>query len=249
MVMEAIRSRATGSVGKQTIDLVDRVLLERLLTLPRYRQVPSATMARLIACGKRRTLTAGQAILVAGHSTSSFFLVLGGRFKMWRRLEHGRKALVALFQFGDPVGISAIGGRRNETTVEALESSICLQIPFHAFMTLIERNPRLIGDLLPPLMERVQECNNCLIEGTFLRVEQRLARILLKLGRAAGRSHPDGLLVPIPLSRQDLADMAGTSLETTIRRMSKWSKLGIVETRRDGFLLRDSARLKNLSHR
>ncbi|MEK6573248.1 MAG: helix-turn-helix domain-containing protein, partial [Chloroflexota bacterium] len=52
-----------------------------------------------------------------------------------------------------------------------------------------------------------------------------------------GRTEPDGVLITIPLSRQDLADMAGTTLETAIRTMSRFRSQGIIETRRGGYLM------------
>ena len=48
-----------------------------------------------------------------------------------------------------------------------------------------------------------------------------------------------GCFVPLPLSRQELADLTGTTLETAIRVMSRWGKEGVVFTRRDGFLVHD----------
>jgi len=48
----------------------------------------------------------------------------------------------------------------------------------------------------------------------------------------------------MPLSRQELADFTGTTIETCIRIMSRWGKEGIVATERDGFLVKDTAALE-----
>jgi CRP/FNR family transcriptional regulator len=69
------------------------------------------------------------------------------------------------------------------------------------------------------------------------RVERRMAHILLKLADRVGRADPEGVLLTIPLSRQDLADMAGTTLETTIRTMSRFRTEGLITTRRGGYLV------------
>ena len=69
------------------------------------------------------------------------------------------------------------------------------------------------------------------------RVERRIAHILLKLADRVGRAEPEGVLITIPLSRQDLADMAGTTLETAIRTISRFHAQGWVATRRGGYLL------------
>jgi CRP-like cAMP-binding protein len=59
-----------------------------------------------------------------------------------------------------------------------------------------------------------------------------------------GRPQPGGRLVPMPLSRQELADLTGTTIETCIRIMSRWGKEGIVTTEREGFLVKDTAALE-----
>ena len=80
------------------------------------------------------------------------------------------------------------------------------------------------------------------------RVERRLAHILLKLADRTGRREPEGTLITIPLSRQDLADMAGTTLETAIRIMSRFNLSGMVKTLKGGYLLLlDEEQLRQLA--
>ncbi len=76
----------------------------------------------------------------------------------------------------------------------------------------------------------------------------RFAQLLVKFADSVGRQEPEGTLIPIPLSRQELADMTGTTIESCIRIMSRWAKDQVVETRRDGFLVRDRAVLEELAH-
>ena len=86
-----------------------------------------------------------------------------------------------------------------------------------------------------------------LAELTGGRIEARLARLFLKLADQLGRPAPDGIFVPLPLARRELADLTGTTIETAIRIMSRWSKDGVLETRKDGFVLIDRATLEDLA--
>jgi CRP/FNR family transcriptional regulator len=80
------------------------------------------------------------------------------------------------------------------------------------------------------------------------RVERRMAHILFKLAIRVGRPDPGGTLITIPLSRQDLADMSCTTLETAIRTVSRFQKEGMIMTRRGGYLVvTDMERLKELT--
>jgi CRP/FNR family transcriptional regulator len=62
-----------------------------------------------------------------------------------------------------------------------------------------------------------------------------------------GQKRGEGLFIPMPLSRQELADMTGTTIETAIRIMSRWGKQHIVQTESDGFLVKNPGALESLS--
>ena len=81
-------------------------------------------------------------------------------------------------------------------------------------------------------------------DGAGGRVETRFAHLFLKLADKAGRAGPEGIAIQMALSRQDLADLTGTTIETCIRIMSRWSKEGLVRTERNGFVVLDRAALE-----
>src|SRR5436189_2834149 len=74
--------------------------------------------------------------------------------------------------------------------------------------------------------------------------EQRAARLFLTLADRVGLSTPDGVRIPLTLSRQEIADLLGTTLETAIRLMSRWQKEAIVLTEKDGFVIPEPAKLR-----
>ena len=91
----------------------------------------------------------------------------------------------------------------------------------------------MVRGLLLGLTHRLVELTNRLTELTGGRVESRFARLFLKLAQDLGRPAPKGTFIPLPLSRQELADMTGTTIETCIRIMSRWGKDDIVPTEKD----------------
>jgi CRP/FNR family transcriptional regulator len=80
-------------------------------------------------------------------------------------------------------------------------------------------------------------------------VENRLARVLLRIGDEVGLKDARGTFVPLRLSRGDLADMVGCRVETTIRVMTRWQREGVVETQREGLVIRDRVLLAEAAHR
>jgi CRP/FNR family transcriptional regulator len=104
-----------------------------------------------------------------------------------------------------------------------------------------------VRGLLNGLSFRLLELTRRIAEVTGSRVETRLANVLMMLADRMGRTESRGLLIPLALSRQDLADLTGTTLETSIRIMSRWGKEGVVLTEKDGFVLTDRAALERLA--
>lgn len=220
-------------------------LADRLAALPSFAAVPAGSLAAFAALASPRPLRAGERLLTEDEPGSELFVVLDGRLKMSRDLESGRSVLLALVGPGEAVGVAAaLSGGPADASVEALEPSLCLAVPRQGLLAALAGRPELIADLLPPLTRQFVECRNCIVELTHLRVERRFATLFLKLAGSTGRAAGGGTLVPIPLSRQELAEMTGTTVETAIRVMSRWHKEGALETRADGFLLRDRAALE-----
>jgi CRP-like cAMP-binding protein len=222
---------------------------ERLAALPAFAGVSPAGRAALVELAAPRQLRAGERLLAEGEPAGELYVVLDGRLKMSRDLANGRSVRLALFGPGEAVGVAAaFSGGPADAAVEALEPSLCLAVPRERLLAAFAARPELLAELLPPLTRQFVECRNCIVESIHLRVERRFAALFLKLADSTGRPEEGGTLVPIPLSRQELADMTGTTIETAIRVMSRWHQQGALETRADGFLLRDRAALEAVLH-
>jgi CRP-like cAMP-binding protein len=79
------------------------------------------------------------------------------------------------------------------------------------------------------------------------RVSQRLAHTLLRLMRQAGTPGPDGVLIAHPLTRQEFADLTGTTLYTVSRTLSRWQAQGILQSTRRHLLVRAPKRVEELT--
>jgi len=143
--------------------------------------------------------------------------------------------------------VAVYEGRPYPASAVTLEPTRCVLIPRQTFFTLLETYPTMVRGLLVGLTHRLVELTNRLTELSGGRVEARLARFFLKLAKDIGQTRPGGVFIPLVLSRQELADMIGTTIETSIRVMSRWSKQDLIRTQKDGFLVVDSAGLKTVA--
>lgn len=219
--------------------------LERLRDVQALAGLSSAALAAIAEIARPRFFRRGDEILAEGEPGRCLYVVLSGRVKMVRALENGRSLVLALFHPGELFGtVAALGAQTCDASMVAIDGTCCLAVDRDELFALFEERPRLVGEVVPALTRQLAECRNCIVELSCYRVETRFAQLLLKLSDNVGRREPEGVLIPIPLSRQELADMTGTTIETCIRVMSRWAKEEVVETRADGFLVRDRAALE-----
>jgi len=220
---------------------------ELLQEIPLYRRLPPEERRRLAAVSRVKPYAKGETIFSEGDAADVFFTIVRGRVKVFKMTPAGKDLILEIFGAGDPLGAVAVyEDRPYPASALALEDTLCLLIRRQDFFALLERHPTLVRSLLLGLTRRLVELTNRLAELTGGRVEPRVARLFLKLADQMGQPSTEGTFIPLPLSRQELADLTGTTIETCIRIMSRWGKDGVVRTEKDGFLVTDRAALEKL---
>lgn len=213
-----------------------------------FRRLSADDRQRVTAVASVREFEKGAMLFSEGEPSDHLYTVVAGRVKVFKTTARGSDVILEIFGPGDPVGAVAVyEARAYPASAVALEPTTCLLIPRHAFFSLLEAYPTLVRGLLVGLTHRLVELTNRLTELTGGRVEARLARFLLKLANDLGQRRPDGLFIPLALSRQEIADMIGTTIETSIRIMSRWGKQDVVRTEKDGFVVVDRAALESMA--
>lgn len=185
----------------------------------------------------------GETIFREGEPADRIHFVHIGRVKIVKAAG-GRDLILEILGPGEPVGAVAVFERRPfPASAVTLEPSGILSIPEREFFTLLESRPEMMRRLLAGLTLRLMMVNKRMADLTGS-AEYRAARLFLTLGDRVGIATTGGLKIPLALSRQEIADLIGTTLETAIRLMSRWQKEGVVLTEKDGFLIPDVKALK-----
>ncbi|MCL4819505.1 MAG: Crp/Fnr family transcriptional regulator [Vicinamibacteria bacterium] len=213
-----------------------------------YRSLTPDDRARLAEVALVRNYDKGEALFDEGEPSEYLHTLVSGRAKVVKLLASGKEVILEIFGPGDPIGaVVAYEGRPYPASAVAVEPCTCLLVRRAPFFALLERHPSLVRSFIMGLTQRIVELTRRIPEVASGRVETRIANLFLKLAEKMGVARSDGLFVPMPLSRQDLADLTGTTIETCIRVMSRWGKEGVVVTEKDGFLLADRAALEKLA--
>ena len=226
-----------------------QVTEDLLLTVPLYQRLPAEDRERLAKVTTRRDYPKGAMIFSEGDSAEVFYTIAKGRVKVFKATPSGKEVILEIFGLGDPLGAIAVyEGRPYPASSIAWEPTTCLLVQKQDFFRLLEAHPTLVRSLLLAMTRRLVDLTNRLAELTSGRIEPRIARLLLKLGNELGIPASQGAIrIPMPLSRQELADLTGTTIETCIRIMSRWNKEEIVITDKQGFTLVDREALQTLA--
>ena len=224
---------------------IDQILRET----PSFRRLSAEDRLRVAGVARLGHYAKGETVFAEGEPSDFFCSVATGRVKVVKMLPSGKEVILELFGAGEPLGAVAVyEGRPFPASAIAMEDTSCILIPRGAFFALLAQHPTLVRGMLTGLTLRLIELTTRLAELSGGRVEPRFARLFLKLAQDIGTRRTDGAFVALPLSRQELADMTGTTIETCIRIMSRWGKEDIVRTDKDGFLVIDTATLEAVAN-
>jgi CRP-like cAMP-binding protein len=193
-----------------------------------------------------RAYAKGDTIFQEGEAALFIHFLFVGRAKIVKSTPE-RDLILEILGPGEPVGAVAVFEERPfPASAFALEPCGTVSIPSREFFHLVEKKPEIVRRLLAGLTLRLMALNRRLADMTGS-VEYRAARLFATLAERLGKPREGGTFVPLRLSRQEIADLVGTTIETAIRIMSRWQKDGLVETDKDGFLIRRIDELKELA--
>jgi CRP/FNR family transcriptional regulator, nitrogen oxide reductase regulator len=121
--------------------------------------------------------------------------------------------------------------------------------PSATWPRLVAQFPALATNTLQTVGARLQETHTRVVEMSTQHVEQRIAHALLRLVKQSGKRVDHGVEIDFPISRQDIAQMTGTTLYTVSRTLSAWEARGLVESSRQKIIVREPHKLFVLAER
>lgn len=191
-----------------------------------------------------RRLDRKQVLFREGDMAASMFLLESGRLKLTQLAADGQEVLVRFVGPGELcAGVAALEGSAYPVTAQAVEPTTLLSWPRDVLRDLCQRHPQIQTNILRAITGHLQDSMTRARELATERVPSRVARTLLRLAKQSGRQVDGGILVDHPLSRQELAEMTGTTLYTVSRLLSGWEEEGIVMAGRERVTIRSMERL------
>ncbi len=218
--------------------------IEHLKRVGVFQGIAPDDLGRIAQAARRRQISAGLFLFHQGDPAEVTYVPVKGRLKLTQVTPEGYEVILRYVGVGELTGATAaFGDMAYPASAETVEETSVLGWDNATMVNLIEQYPRLGLNILQLLSVRLQELQDRLRELSTERVERRIAHALLRLVNQLGRKVETGVLIDLPLSRQDLANMTGTTLYTVSRVLSHWEEEGLIETGREKVLIKQPPKL------
>lgn len=184
-----------------------------------------------------------------GAAAAAFFVLTEGHLRVAKITSDGKQVVIRHIGVGEIFSIAAAIGRDTyPATAIAVVDSVALAWPSSAWARLASKVPALSRNTLHTVGGRLQDAHAVVMELSTQEVERRIAHALLRMIERSGRPTDRGILIEFPISRQDIAEMTGTTLHTASRVLSAWEANGLVVSGRQRIAVREPAQLRLLAH-
>jgi CRP-like cAMP-binding protein len=200
-------------------------------------------MVKIASCARPKSFARDETLFIQGEPAKCLLLIRTGAVKITQISSGGNEVILWMYGRANVLGVlSDPRGDRHPSSARAMEATTALVWDCATLQQLMDVCPRIRQNLSQVLMNRLHELEERFREVATEKVPRRLALALLRLSKHVGKRVHEG--VEVSLSREELAQMTGTTLFTISRILSQWSKEEFVTSRRESVLLRDPRRLE-----
>ncbi|WP_162271347.1 Crp/Fnr family transcriptional regulator [Luteitalea pratensis] len=197
--------------------------------------------------GTTATFARGQTVARQGEPARSFYVLESGFLKLLQLTAEGTELIMRFVVPGEPFGgVVALSDAPYPVTAVAVQPSVVRTWSRETVADLLGVTPQVRVNIMREMASHMTHLLTRVRELTTARVDERLAHTLLRLARQCGRPTPDGVLITQRLTRQEFADLTGTTLYTVSRTLTKWESMGLIETRKRLLLLRSLEKLERV---
>ncbi len=207
---------------------------------PIFASLNDDELSELANLATERNFMSKEFIFWDGDTADWFYVVAEGKVKVLKHSSSGREFIIAFLDPGEMFGeVAVFENKPYPASAQAVAETKVIGIKREEFLSFLTNRPQVALRIINVLGERLRDAQNRLRDFAGERVEQRLASVLLMLSAKLG--------LTLPFTRQEIADMVGTTTETAIRVMSHLKDRGIIRSVRGKVIILDEKKLRLLS--
>ena len=185
----------------------------------------------------------GETLFNEGEKLNGIFCVRDGVTKVSKLSSNGKDQIIKLATKGEVLGQSSIiSEEASKLKATAINDMHVCFIPKEKITNPLKANPKFTMSVLKSMVKDLNESNDSILRLSQKNVKQRIAQALLYIKKNYGED-AEGFL-KLNLSREDLAGVVGTAIETCIRNISMFKKEGYIKLSKKKIGILDSKKLE-----
>lgn len=234
-----------NSAVRQTLPCLDESLL---LHLPPFSSLSKPQVHDILAAARSHRFEVNRTIFEESAPATHFYLLLDGYIRVARLTPDGEQVIAMHIPSGQLFGIAqALGHTAYPATAIAAAEVLCLSWPMALWDGFTQQYEGFATQTYKTVGTRMSEMHDRIVEMATQHVEQRVANVILRLINQTGRATNRGIEIDFSITRQDIAEMTGTTLHTVSRLLSAWERKGFIESARRRITVRDAHQLVLIS--
>lgn len=197
---------------------------------PIFSELDNNELGKITSMITRRHYKKGQIIFFEGDVSDKFYIINKGKIKIFKYTKEGKEQILYILSEGDFIGyLSLLKKGKLDFNAEALEDVGVCYLTKDDFDDIVRSNPEISLKILENLHDRVRSLENLVQTLSTKDIEARIAALLLGFAKDFGREEKKGMVIEMPLSREEMANYIGVTRETMSRKLSAMEEEGLIE--------------------
>jgi CRP/FNR family transcriptional regulator len=214
-----------------TYDNKTRLILQTLRKSSIFSVLKEDQLREVSTAFSERSFKNNEYLFMQGDPSDFLFIVAKGRVKMLMHTGKGKDVILEIKSPGELFCCSAVlDNRPFPESAQAMEDVSVIQVGHQALLQMLDHYPPLQGEIARYSGRKLKDAHEMMRNLATEKVEVRIASILLKLSEAGGGSDSAYQKIGVPVTRQEIAEMVGTTVETCIRTIRRFQKEGMVQS-------------------
>lgn len=215
------------SCGKDCFQCTDKYCVSKVYIFSNLQPESFKKISDIIDTRKYRK---GQVIFFEGDIEDKLYIINQGRIKIYKYNREGREQILYILSEGEFMGDKSLLKKgRFQFNAEALEETIICTITKDDFDTIVTKNTEITLKILEVLHDRLMNLENLIQNLGTKDIEVRIASVLLSFARDFGVECGKGILIDLPLNREEMANYIGVTRETISRKLTSLQDENVIE--------------------